>query len=163
MKSISHELTPIASEQTLLTLQEMGAVGELVSSNQKPIAAFMLSLLSGLFIVLGGSLWCLWLDGIWSFSWVDSMMHGWDEHMDGWNLGGLALPMGVLSIIFGVATIITAIMLYTNPKQHELLGALIIVFSVVSVLGCLGGFGIGIVLGGIGGILAVLWKPEKID
>lgn len=134
-----------------------------MSSGRKPVAAFMLSLLSGLFIALGGSLWCLWLDGYWSFSWMDSMMHGWDDHMHGWNLGGLAFPMGILSIVFGVVIVVSAVMLYTNPKQHELLGALIIVFSVVSILGCLGGLGIGLALGIIGGILAVLWKPEETN
>lgn len=139
----------------------MKAIGEPVSSDQKPIAAFVLSLLSGLFIILGGSLWCLWLDGAWSIDWMDSMMHGWDSHMHGWNLGGLAFPMGVLSIFLGVVVVVSAVILYANPRHHELLGALIIVFSAVSVLGCLGGLGVGIIFGLIGGILAVLWKPEE--
>jgi hypothetical protein len=52
-------------------------------------------------------------------------------------------------------------MLYKNPVQHELWGTLIIVFSVVSVISFMGGMGIGLLLGIIGGILAVLWKPQE--
>lgn len=85
-----------------------------------------------------------------------------EEHMPGWNFEGIAYVMGVLGIIFGIIIIAATILLYTNPKQHELWGALIIAFSVVSVISCMGGMGMGLLLGIVGGALAILWKPEEI-
>jgi len=74
------------------------------------------------------------------------MMHEMEEHMPGWNFGDIAYIMGILGIIFGIIIIAVAVMLYTNPTQHELWGALIIVFSVISVISCMGGMGIGLLL-----------------
>lgn len=132
-----------------------------MSLDQKPVAAFVLSLLSGIFIILGGSVWCLWLGTHWNMGWMDWMMHEWDEHMHEWNMGGIAYAMGIVGIVFGAIIIVAAVMVYITPKQHVLWGTLIIVFSVISVLGCMGGLGIGLILGVIGGVLAILWKPEK--
>jgi len=81
--------------------------------------------------------------------------------MNGWNTESATYTMGILGIVFGVIVVVLAVMLYTNPVRHELWGALIIVFSVISVLSCLGGMGIGLILGVVGGILAILWKPVK--
>ena len=49
-------------------------------------------------------------------------------------------------------------MLYTNPGSRSIWGILIIVFSVLSFFG-FGGFIIGAILGIIGGVLALRWKP----
>lgn len=134
----------------------------MLGSNKKPIAAFVLSLLSGVFIILGGSVWCLWLDGHWDMGWMEGVMHGWEEHMHSWGIEGSAsYTMGVLGIVLGVIVIVSAVMLYMNPIQHELWGALIIAFSVISVLTCMGGMGVGLVLGIIGGIVAIFWRPRK--
>ena len=87
-------------------------------------------------------------------------MHGWDEHMHAWNLGGFAYTMGLVGILFGLIVIFAAVMLYMNPIQHTLWGALIIAFSVLSVMSCMGGMGIGLILGIAGGVLALLWRPR---
>ncbi len=78
---------------------------------------------------------------------MDWMMHEWDEHLHEWNMGGIAYAMGIVGIVFGVIIIVAAVMVYINPTQHVLWGTLIIVFSVISVLGCMGGLGIGLILG----------------
>jgi len=131
--------------------------------SKKPVAAFVLSLLSGVFIILGGSVWCLWLDGHMDMGWMEEVMHGWEEHMHSWDIENSAsYTIGVLGIVLGIVVIVSAVMLYINPIQHELWGALIIAFSVISVLSCMGGMGIGLVLGIIGGILAILWRPGNI-
>jgi hypothetical protein len=88
------------------------------------------------------------------------MMQEMEEHMPWWNFEGMAYVIGILGIIFGIIIIAVAILLYTDPTHHELWGALIIVFSAISVISCMGGLGIGLLLGIVGGILAVLWKPE---
>lgn len=56
-------------------------------------------------------------------------MHEMEEHMPWWNFKRIAYVMGVLGIVFSIIIIAAATLLYTNPKQHELLGTLIIVFS----------------------------------
>jgi len=57
--------------------------------------------------------------------------------------------------------IVAAVMLYVNPRQDLLWGALVIAFSVISAASWMGSLGLGLVTGLIGGILALLWKPEE--
>jgi hypothetical protein len=128
-----------------------------MSSVTKPIAAFILSLISGISIILV-DVWSLWAGSSW-WNWMNNMMNGWEGFHNWYE--GLAYPMAILGIVLGAAIIILAVMLYNNPAQHELWGTLIIVFSVVSVISFMGGMGIGILLGIIGGILAVLWRPPE--
>ncbi len=122
---------------------------------QKPTAAFILSLLSGAFIILGGIISAL-VTIYWPWGGMGWMMNWWS----GGLLAGMAYVGSVAGVILGVAIMVAAVMLYQNQAQHELLGALIIVFSVLSAVSSMGGFGIGLVLGIIGGVLAVTWKPE---
>lgn len=61
-------------------------------------------------------------------------------------LGGITLLMGVLS--------------YIMPKLSTLLGILAILASTLSIMGALGGFLIGTILGIIGGSFCIAWKPE---
>lgn len=64
----------------------------------------------------------------------------------GFFLGGLVLLFGILSFFM--------------QKLSTLFGILMIFASVLSIMGALGGFLIGTVLGIIGGALCVSWKPE---
>jgi hypothetical protein len=58
--------------------------------------------------------------------------------------------------------IISALMLNRNPREHATWGTLIVIFSVISIFGgAMGGFGIGLVLALIGGVLAITWKPTE--
>jgi len=94
---------------------------------------------------------------------MEGMMHGWEEHTHSWGFeGAISYTMGLLGIVFGIIVVISAVMLYLNPLQRQLWGALIIAFSVISVLSCMGGMGIGLILGIIGGVLAILWKPSGV-
>ena len=68
--------------------------------------------------------------------------------------------MGILVLIFGVIVTVSAILLHSHPNQHTTWGILILIFSVVSTFGMMTGLGIGLILGIIGGILAIIWKPE---
>jgi hypothetical protein len=52
--------------------------------------------------------------------------------------------------------------LNSKPQEHTTWGIVIAVFSVISIFGgAMGGFGIGLVLGLIGGVLAITWKPTE--
>ncbi len=65
-------------------------------------------------------------------------------------------------MIFGAIVIISAVILNSKPEQHSTWGTLIVIFSVLSVFGsAMGGFAIGLILGLIGGILAITWKPAQ--
>ena len=67
--------------------------------------------------------------------------------------------MGVLGLIFGAIVIVSALMLNSKPEQHQTWGSLIVLFSALSIFGsAMGGFGVGLVVGLIGGILAIIWK-----
>jgi len=132
---------------------------------EKPGTAFVLSLIGGIFILLGGG--AMTMLGSWMGNYGYGMMGGYG----GWGgrmgpgfgmMGGLGYGfgfLGVLGLIFGLIVIISALMLNNKPEQHSTWGILIIVFSVLSIFGsAMGGFGIGLILGVIGGILAVTWK-----
>lgn len=64
----------------------------------------------------------------------------------GFFLGGLTLLLGILA--------------YIMPKLSTLFGIFMIFASVLSIMGALGGFVIGTILGIIGGSLCIAWKPE---
>lgn len=67
--------------------------------------------------------------------------------------------VGALGLISGVIVLISGVMLHSNPSQRSLWGVLTIIFSVLSFFG-FGGFIIGAILGIIGGIMALTWKPS---
>ena len=75
---------------------------------------------------------------------------------------GLMIELGVLSVIFGIIVIISAVMLTRMPERHLALGTLILIFSGLSIVGsAFTGFSVGLVFGVIGGILAIIWKPME--
>lgn len=78
--------------------------------------------------------------------------------MGGMGFGGFLSTMTILGTISGVIILIGSVMLYSQPSQAQTWGIIILVFSVISLLG-LGGFFVGAVLGFVGGILTITWKP----
>ncbi|MHB1708950.1 MAG: DUF6114 domain-containing protein [Thermoplasmataceae archaeon] len=110
--------------------------------NDKPVAAFVLSLIGGIFVLLGGIIIAVLGAALTFF------------------IGGIGGIYGLFGIIFGIIIIVGSAMLYSNPDKHTLWGAIILVFSIVSWFGSYGGFVIGFLLGLIGGILAMVWKPQ---
>jgi|SRR3972149_1463483 len=130
---------------------------------EKPTAAFILSLVAGVFIVLGGVMISVIGYGSWGMM-GDYGGYRWGGMMSpGFGMMGSAFGIvGILGLIFGAIVIISAIMLNNKPEQHSTWGTLIVLFSVLSIFGsAMGGFGVGLVLGLIGGILAITWKPTQ--
>ena len=150
---------------------------------EKPTVAFVLSLLAGIFILLGGgmtSMMGLWFgayqgqypyyggmmggyNGYGGYGWMFNMMNGYGGYgmMRGLGIGfGF---MGILGLVFGIIVIVSAVMLYNRSAEHTTWGVLVLIFSVLSVFGSMmGGFEIGVILGVIGGVLAILWKPAPV-
>ena len=133
---------------------------------ERPSTPFILSLIGGIFILLGGGMMSIigWhgFCGLTSCSNYGGMMGPGFGMIGGLGLGfGL---LGIVGVVFGLIVIISALMLNSKPEQHSTWGMLILVFSVLSVFGsAMGGFGIGLILGLIGGILAITWKPTKVQ
>lgn len=143
-----------------------------MSEEEKPLAAFILSLIGGVFILLSGGMRSIMgyygFGGMMSGYWGYGMMggYGWGYGpgfgmMRGYGYGGM---FGLAGVLFGVAVIVSALMLYNNPVNHAKWGMVILIFSVLSVFGgAMAGLGIGLVLGLIGGILALTWKPPTTN
>jgi hypothetical protein len=139
-----------------------------MKEGEKPSLAFVLSLIGGVLILLGGGMRLMigfigfpygFGFGMMGGGWGGMMSYGFPGYGYGWmeGLGGL---FGILGLIFGVIVVISAIMLNSKPQEHMTWGILIAIFSVLSIFGgAMGGFGIGLILGLIGGALAVIWKP----
>lgn len=114
----------------------------MAQSVEKPTAAFVLSLIGGIFILLAGVVLGT-LGAAFTFF-----------------LGGIGGVIGIFGLIWGIIVIIGSVMLYSQPEQHTVWGIIILVFSILSWFGALGGFLIGFILGLVGGILAIVFKPD---
>ena len=143
-----------------------------LAQTAEPTVAFILSLIGGIFILLGGGMMSM----MGSFGY--GMMNGYSSYGGmmggyGWGYGpgfgmmrgyGYFGMFGLVELIFGIAVIVGAIMLHHNPAEHSKWGLIILIFSILSIFGsAMGGFGVGLVLGVIGGILALTWKPPIIE
>lgn len=127
-------------------------------AEEKPTTAYILSLIAGILMLLGG--------GMGTYSGMmggRSMMGGYNmmgPGMMGYPSWGFGMGFGVLGLIFGLVVIFGAIMLDSKPKEHKTWGTIILIFSILSIFGGMGGFGIGAILGIIGGALAISWSPK---
>ena len=114
-----------------------------MSVESRPVAAFILSLIGGVFIMVAGFI----------VSAIGALLT--------YFMMGVGAVAGLLGIICGIVIIICAVTLYTKPQEHTAPGILIIVFSALSLFGAGGGFLVGFILSLIGGILGVTWKPPQ--
>ena len=140
---------------------------------ERPTAAFVLSLIAGIFSVLGGGMRSMMgsffgpygFGMMYGYAGYGMMGYGYSGYGNGYGLtGGLGFELfGLLGLIFGVIVIVSAFMLNSRPQEHSTWGVLIVIFSVLSIFGgAMGGFGAGLILGLIGGVLAITWKPAQV-
>ena len=132
----------------------------------KPVAPFILGLIAGIFILLRAIVMSMF-----AFSTAIMMgsmggtMSGMMSNMyAGMSMGmmmGFAPALTVVGIASGVMVILGSVMVYTHPSESQLWGAIILAFSVVSIIGGMGGFLVGLVLGVVGGVLALTWPTVK--
>jgi len=159
-------------------------------ASEKPTAAFVLSLIAGILIMLRGGAMSM------MGAFLGSNGYGYGGMMNGYNNGGFGgmmnghngyggyggfggmmngyafygimrgfgigfAYMGLLGVVFGLIVLISALMLYNHPIQHTTWGIVILIFSVLSIFGgMMNGLGLGLVLGIVGGVLAIIWKPH---
>jgi len=106
--------------------------------SDRPTTAYILSLIGGIFVLLGGVLWAL----------VGTLIA---------FLTGFGFLLWAF-LIFGIIIIIGAVSMNSNPNSTHTWGIVILVLGVISL------FGVVTALGGllaiIGGALALSWKPS---
>lgn len=126
------------------------STAEVAAELEKPTAGFVLSVIAGVFILLGGLVQlavALAASTLLSFIGVS---------------GAGFVAASSIGVIIGLAVIVLGVVMRMRPRQHLAFGAVIIVLSVVSFYtSFFGGFLIGAILGIIGGALGVAHNPER--
>ena len=87
------------------------------------------------------------------------MMNGYYGMMQGFGGGGWFYGAAAVGLIAGIVVLVGAVMIYARPNNSSTWGLLVLVFSIPSFFG-MGGFFIGAILGIVGGVLAMVWKPR---
>ena len=129
-----------------------------MDTGEKPLTPFILSLIGGIFIILGAIAMSMLAFG--SPNMMTGMMMDMHSGMGMSMMMGLASVATLVGLASGILVILGSLMLYSRPSESQLWGALIIAFSVASIPGGLGGLLVGLVLGVLGGSLALTWSPK---
>lgn len=130
-----------------------------MGSQPTPSTAFILSLVGGIIIALGGLAFFLGYFFGWPF--YGGMMGGFPWMMGGFGYNySIMLAFSLVGLIAGALVVVGALMLNARPAEHTMWGIVILIFSLTSFLS-MGGFFIGTLLGIIGGALALSWRPAK--
>ncbi|MEN2975213.1 MAG: hypothetical protein ABDH32_06530 [Candidatus Caldarchaeales archaeon] len=120
-------------------------------SGERPTAAFILSLIGGILIILGSIVIALFAGIFGGVMMLIPFLGG---------LGALIIIAGILGLIFGIMVLIGAILINSDEPSRVRAGSIIVlVFSILS-LSTGGGFIIGFILALIGSILGLVWKPS---
>jgi hypothetical protein len=142
------------SEEKRPTERSEGVPATPAYAGEVPIGPFVISLVSGVLIVLGALVPLVFMG---SYSGMEDMMGGSPS-------GGLvdtdSPAFHILGAAFGVVVLFGAFMLNSRPLQHTTWGALILIFAALSPFGAMGGFMIGMVAGLVGGAWAIAWRPS---
>jgi hypothetical protein len=120
-----------------------------IQRTEQATAAFVLSLLAGLWMLAAGGM-------MGGFGW-GGMMGGW-HGMGGWMWGRGIQTFGVwrpwFGVLAGIVVLVGAVMLYVRPEQRRSWGVVILVASALNIfigmMGLLAG-----TMGVIGGVLAL--------
>jgi len=108
--------------------------------SERPTTAFILSLIGGIFVLLGGLIWAALgtIIAIFTFG------------------AGFLL---YVFLLFGIVIIIGSIMINSNPRSAKTWGIVIIILGVLSLVGVI--TALGGLLAIIGGALAVSWRSPQ--
>ena len=128
-----------------------------------PKTASILALIGGMIIVLGGVLFifasAFVLPNI-SYTNI-STPTGLNSAAIPALVSGVVGVMGAFGLVSGAIVLMSSVFTLSRIGQPRTWGILILVFSILSFVG-LGGFVVGAVLGMVGGILALRWKPPTV-
>ena len=120
---------------------------------ERPVAAFVFSLLAGLLLLARSGMMYGWGHGTWH-----GRMHGW---MGPWGSDAFALGWLWFGAIAGVVLLVAAVALYVRPEARRGWGIVILAASALQLLLGMGGFLAGL-LGLVGGALAFLGERSTV-
>ncbi len=132
-----------------------------MSVGERPVAPFILGLLGGILILLGALVMSMFAFATSNMMGMMGMMNG---NMAGFS-GVMAMMMGysfaftIVGLASGALVILGSVMLYSRPSENQIWSSVILAFSVLSILGAMGGFMVGLLLGILGGVFGLVWKP----
>lgn len=123
---------------------------------------FALSLIAGILIVAGslGALTMLgWYPSMFGMgSGMGGMMGGgWQMFMSGY-VPSFVATMAAISVAAGATVLAGAYKMQKEPEKAQIWGFLVLVGSIVALF-CIGGFGLGSIVGIIGGAVAISRRP----
>ena len=125
-----------------------------------PKTGSILALVGGIFMLLGGVIFLgvaayviphLNLNNV-------TVPQGMDRASLPGLISGILSVMGVFGLVCGAIVLVSSSMILARVGERRTWGILILIFSILSFIG-LGGFIVGAILGIIGGILTLRWKP----
>ena len=125
-----------------------------ISVSKNRSAQFILSLVGGIIILIGGIVSLLWLLGAFPPS-LEPLAHLRNNIMGEHEFRLFQIRYTAAGLSSGVAVILTSFMLKIRPHESKRWGIMIIVLSAMSILG-MGGFIFGMILGIIGGAIAIM-------
>jgi len=114
----------------------------------KPTAAMVLSLIGGLFVIFGGAALAFAGSIIGSFNVTGAA-----------SASNTVLALGIVGVIMGIIMVVGGFMMYSKPTSAKMWGVIVLILAIISWVTAIGGFFIGFLLGLIGGILALTFKP----
>ena len=119
---------------------------------EKPTAAFVLSLVGGMFYLLVGLIVA-----------AASALIGGIASLAGYaSYGGAIAAVGGIGLVCGILMVVGAVMMNSSSKSRVRLAAIIVlVFTLVGAIFTAGGFVIGFILALIGSILGLTWNPSS--
>jgi hypothetical protein len=134
-----------------------------MAEQEIPTGAFILSLVGGILVLLMGIMFLTigtaFMGGTMG-GYYPGMMGGYYYPGGAGLVSSIIAGIGIWGLICGVLILLGAFMIYTRPGSHGIWGIIILIFSLLSFIAG-GGFIIGAILGVIGGILAIVWKPPE--
>ncbi|HAF70996.1 MAG: hypothetical protein XD60_0439 [Acetothermia bacterium 64_32] len=127
----------------------------MAEQRERPVAAFVLSLLAGLWMIFAAGGVISGYNPAWRWGWRMGRMMG-----SGWTWGReVADWWPWLGVLIGIVVLVGAGMLYAKPRQASGWGITILVASALSFFLGMGG-PLPSILGVSGGAVALAWKGE---
>ncbi len=135
-----------------------------MSTSQGLTISYVMSLVGGIILLCVSLVNAVWF-GYGAPNWggfgnyMQGMMNGYHNFMGSYaGSYGFFAAVSIVSLVCGIIVLVGAIMLSIYPQDRMIWGAVILVFSAISFVG-MGGYFVGAILGIIGAVLALTYKP----
>ena len=118
----------------------------------------ILSMMGGVFIIVGGLFLIISL--IWHFSIFDGLLAALFFEFTGVYPHWLTIILIIISLVAGLFVVISANMMYRGSEDRLKWGFLVVLGSIAGLF-CISGFGLGGILGIVGGLIFLSGKLQR--